>query len=530
MLRFQFYLKQAEAMYLLDADLNRVTIEVLGDLLDDQRDRTVQVLLNWWKPEERTVNLHEGAKSDALIAALFSSVERGERCFVCSNSKTFINQIETKLIERVEPRKVLKVTSDNSQNPEIQAIMRDIKTRALDYAVILSSPAIGTGIDITFEDDAPLIDAVYGFFEPRINTHFDIDQQLSRVRNPGQVHVWISSEEYRFETDVLAIRAELLASGQKQRELLSISPDGKPVYDDLYDKIYGTVTASERASKNRLRKNFIDLRRSNGWNVEVIETNGEARKVGKAIRKEGKEALLNKRLQSILAAPQISEQQFGNLRSRESADKLNDNDRPAMRRYEIESFYCEDATLELLVLDDDGRLRESIRTFGLLVSDDETLKSEDRWDREILLPDQKQLLQKKHLLLELFKSAGILRDKAFDPAIEIDSAQLEAFARTAQKNKAEIERHFKIPVRGDVYKKPITQLQSILKLVGLRLPKSRTEQSGGKKRYFYRLAADELATVSTWASRRSDPHRRQAWRKQRDALINAGDPGSRVVD
>jgi hypothetical protein len=44
-----------------------------------------------------------------------------------------------------------------------------------------------TGIDITFPDGACFVDRVFGFFFSFINTHTDIDQQLSRVRNPGAV-------------------------------------------------------------------------------------------------------------------------------------------------------------------------------------------------------------------------------------------------------------------------------------------------------------------------------------------------------
>ena len=48
-------------------------------------------------------------------------------------------------------------------------------------SVLVSHLAWGTGVDITFDNNAQLIDVVYGFFQARVNTHFDIDQQLSRV-------------------------------------------------------------------------------------------------------------------------------------------------------------------------------------------------------------------------------------------------------------------------------------------------------------------------------------------------------------
>ena len=44
--------------------------------------------------------------------------------------------------------------------------------------MLLGSPSIGTGIDITFPDGECRVDRVFGFFSPFVNTHTDIDQQL----------------------------------------------------------------------------------------------------------------------------------------------------------------------------------------------------------------------------------------------------------------------------------------------------------------------------------------------------------------
>ncbi|MBB1601768.1 plasmid replication protein, CyRepA1 family [Variovorax sp. UMC13] len=517
LMRFQYYLKQAGALYLLDADLNHVTVKVLDALLDDDRDRNFQVLLNWWQPNIRTIHLYDGTKPDPLIGELIASLTRGERCFVCSNSKKFVDSLEGEVERRFDGKvRPLKITSENSQKPEIQAIVRHIRTRALDYQVIFTSPALGTGIDITFEDDASLIDAVYGFFQARINTHFDIDQQLSRVRNPKRVNVWISPQEFEFETDDEAIKAELLASGAEHRQLLRIKSGGRLVYDDLYDTFYAAVTASERASKNRLRKNFIELRKSNGWSVETVGVDKETSRLGKEVGKAGKEALRRNEFERILAAPQITSERYVALKSLERQEKLKDADKPAMRRYEIEAFYRCDATLDLLEADDEGRLRDSVRRLEMLMDSDDALRKKDRWDAHSLTSDQEQGLQKKQLLVEIFTTAGIMRDGAFDPEVEIESSQLRAFSDTVLKQKAQVERYFSVSVRADVGKKPVRQLQDLLGWMGLILPKIRIEQTAKTKRYFYALDADRLRTVSDWAAVHSDPHRAEMWRALRD--------------
>ena len=527
LLRFQYYLQQAGTMYLLDADLNSVTIEVLEILLDDGIDRTFQVLLNWWQPENRVVHLYQGTKPDALMGELIGSLSRGERCFVCSNSKEFVDKLAGEVEIRFgSDKKTLKITSDNSSKPEIQAIVKDIRHRALDYDVIFTSPALGTGIDITFEGDAALIDTVYGFFQARINTHFDIDQQLSRVRNPKRINVWVSPQEFHFETDSEAIKSELLASGAEHRKLLRIERNGKLVYDEMYDTIYSVVTASQRASKNRLRHHFIELRRSSGWAVEEVAVDKETTRLGKEIGKAGKEALRQVRFEQILTAPAITSERFEALKKEQRTETLKDSDRAAMRRYEIESFYRTDATPELLATDDEGRLRQSIRTFEILMADNEALRQKDMWETDSLTPDQGQLLLKKQLLRAIFEAAGVMREGAFDVDIAVETAQLDRFTHAVVERKIEIERHFGVQLRADVTNKPVRQLKDLLALVGLSFGPPRTEQRDKAKRYFYRLDTPPLRTVSDWTDVRRDPHRLESWAASRDDSISSEGSGS----
>lgn len=61
-------------------------------------------------------------------------------------------------------------------------------------------------------NDAQEIDTVFGFFVSRVNTHFDMDQQLARVRHPMALKVWVTPERFHFETDPSSIEAEVILS------------------------------------------------------------------------------------------------------------------------------------------------------------------------------------------------------------------------------------------------------------------------------------------------------------------------------
>jgi hypothetical protein len=110
---------------------------------------------------------------------------------------------------------------------------------------VFVSPSIGTGIDITFKGNRQSIDNVYGFFENQINTHFDIDQQLSRVRNPKNTKLWISPREFRFENNTEVIKKEIIETDKTIRKIIGITKEGKREYDDS-----SNVSALKSASMN----------------------------------------------------------------------------------------------------------------------------------------------------------------------------------------------------------------------------------------------------------------------------------------
>ena len=134
----------------------------------------------------RAVRMHGDRKF--LEREVIAAIKRGERCFITSNSKDFIDTIHRMILTECGEGIVMRViTSDNSRDDATVRFLKNITTEILKVQVTSGTPSIGTGMDITFPDGACLVDRVFGFFFSFINTHTDIDQQLSRVRNPGAV-------------------------------------------------------------------------------------------------------------------------------------------------------------------------------------------------------------------------------------------------------------------------------------------------------------------------------------------------------
>ena len=149
---------------------------------------------------------------------------------------------------------------------------RNPSREALKYDLILTSPSLGTGVDISFDDQQQLIDVVYGFFESRVTTHFDCDQQLARVRQPGAVKVWLSPRTFRFDTAPDVVKKDILQANAYKNFLADFDEWGAPVYheDDPFLDLASLVVSQQRASKNNLKHHFVELKRRQGYSVSFV--------------------------------------------------------------------------------------------------------------------------------------------------------------------------------------------------------------------------------------------------------------------
>ena len=511
----KFYLNKAKSVYLLDADLNRTTVQIVDAMLTGEVQW--QAIVNQWMPHNRTVLLYKSEQH--LVGELVESLEQGKRCFVCANSKKKVEELVKEMSSRFgDSKRFASITGDNSDTAEAQKIIRNIKTSILEYDALFVSPAIGTGIDITFDNDEQHIDSVFGIFNARTNTHFDIDQQLARVRNPKRVCVWISGEQFNFETDANVIKAELQSSADT---FVGIDEDtGKRQYrsDPLYEAIFSSVTAMQRASKNKILKNFRELKESNGWTIEDVEKNEDLALAGKGVLDRGKVLLKQEMIDGILAAEPIGPGRYKNLRNRRASNQsVAVADAFKMRRYELESFYRKEVTPELLELDNERKFRDCVTEFESIYLPEEKLRNSAARDERdgLLIGDRANLAQRRMLYLKLFGAAGILTaDNRFDMNREIEGSSLTEFVAECRARKAEIERSFDIPIRANLSANAVQQLGALLKKVGLSLSKVKTSTVNGKKMYKYALNPTDLAKVHAMYEWRADDLRWTAWKEK----------------
>ena len=519
------YLRVAETVVLLDADLGMVTMDALFSMgLKDDTD--VSFVLNESKQAKGTTHMY--ATRGQLVGRLRQAVADGGKCYVATNSKNKAIELQKALAEEFPERRIFAIHSDNSSDLWTHEFLRDAAyefEHSID--VLIASPSIGTGVDITFKDKdgkpRVVVGHVFGLFHGNITTHQDMDQQLARVRHPGQVHVWVEPTEQHFETDIGVIRNELARTVGHTRSICGYTDDGNAILhrsDGLTD-IWARVKSSTRGSNNRLAALFVALRMASGWQVETVPGDKGQGHAGDAALKQGRTARLEDRAQQILAASPLTGLEAEHLTDRDKAGlPLTAAQRAALERHRMERFYAESVSPELIELDKDGRTRQCIRNLEILLSNKREARAQDRkqlvdevWDGDLVARQFKAGLLRKVLgAAGLFDGA---RCDINDNAV-VEQGTLEPFIAALRVSAKQFESAYELKPRADADDRRVQQLNAVLALIGLKVVEIGVSDAGGKKVRRYGFETEVLDRLRDVVAQR-----RQAAAERREAKAKA---------
>jgi hypothetical protein len=502
-------ISQAKFVFCLDADIDQITMTGIisclsysktvdtsrSGLISEFHVKDVYCHLNLYKQPERVIEVFTG--KNQLHDDLLTSLTSGRRCFVTSNSKKLVEGLYQSFTGAFPEKKFKLVTSESGSDPEIRSFIKNIREEILQHDAIFSSPTIGTGIDITFPDNAKLIDVVYGFFEANVNTHFDIDQQLARVRHPKAVRVWINPSKYRYKTDKWTICRELLMGDDPKGVHYFLDQEGfhasqgKHPYMDLVAEVIST----RRKSMNRLKTNFINYKRNSGWKVIEIEQDEKKSQRGSVINKASRKARQTSKIDRLMSAPVLTSELVTEIRkAKEQNSDITVLQSASYERHWIENFYDQPISEKLIEFDDDGKTREKIRLLALVI--DPTIKFTNYKQikegplgyimdskKVIKLDDFKRLV----FLRELFASAGIYDFTTFNFKLDAiyDKNSMSDFVSLLVTHRERYTQLFGKEVNQHISERATNQFNSILKLVGLfhTLAKRNRGKGSGPSKY-----------------------------------------------
>lgn len=504
------HVRVAKYVIALDADLGWTTFRFLNSCIRSPKlSGQAHVYLNDFVAPKKPIRLYES--KNHLVADIHQAVSRGERCFITSNSKAMVNRLFETLSPLVADGKIVQITSDNSQAPTVQSLLFNIRQRARDYQVILTSPSVSTGIDISFESQEEVFDHVFGIFEPLISTHFECDQQLSRVRDPKSISVYVTPSVYGFETNLDVVKADLLVGRLLEMLIDGYTAEGTMAFrtDHPILDLACSVVSAERASKNNLKRNFRDHKERQGHSIEVVTADPSLGGFGKDKLNEGQQKVDERYLSAITGARQLSRNEMAILEEQiDSGTAVPEADRDAFTRTLVELFYREQISRDLLLTDNRGRFMAVVRMFEDMTNPD-LVALESRIVRDKEYPDPLiRLSQSRHfrliLLQRALQSTGLWSSRGFDWSRELDTRDLGHFIEFVQRSYAEFETQFGIEIRVDLTTKPVSQLNSLLRFVGLGLTKLKGRIASGDKRINrYAWDMEKVGMMKRLANRRS---------------------------
>ena len=456
------------------------------------------------KSDEHT--LHMYSSRDHLLERVFATVKGGGKQYVACNSKDDAKAIaEAVRREYGSERRVQLITSENSGTENVQRFIKSISSAVADCDVLIVSPALGTGVDISIKVEAHMFTHVFGLFGAGITTHFDMDQQLARVRNTKEQHVWVSPALRFFEYEVDAIRGSLLANGALPELLKGYTSEGAPDYDTdskLLD-VFAQVMSMRYASLNNVREHFLNLKRSEGW--KVVDVGAPEMSLKPTAKKilDARASVKDRELDAVVNAKPITAKEYKEIRDRVNASL---DEQMQLRRYRITEFYgVKDVTHELVSLDDNGRYPECVRLFSWFTG----VKTHRLWlaltESDRLTVERNGYKRKCDLLKKLLHAAGVVDEAgAVIPMGRFETGSLASFINIVKAEAANIGLILGISMREDFEWKPMLQLSAFLKLLGLKLGERQTRYIDGKKIYSYGLDSDSLARIQAY----SDHYRR----------------------
>ena len=535
--QFKEVIRKAGCVIALDADLGWSTINTLMAIRSEplwKRYRSptrwklryvnpkynyVRVIVNSWKPADREITAHPTANQ--VLDLLKTTVLEGHRCFVVSNSKTRIKAVAESiaLLEKAAKRKfrVITITAENSKTPAVQKFITQVKTEILKYDVILTSPSLGTGVDITFENGRQEVHSVFGIFENLINTHTEIDQQLGRVRNPKQVHVYVSGQTFNFETELLVNGQDYLEDNFNANTYTRKPPPSEvplipevpaiPAKDPISPHEHPMMTmvahilSSQRASKNQLRKNFYTYKEKTGWKVTQVDYDETKSKSGTKFFKLGKKLNTKKEIEAVVNAKRFTYKQIKSITERMESNfaTITQEERYGCWRDRIARFYASEVDAKLVKLDDKGRFREKLRNFEAVSSTEyirEAIKNANQYMETRGRRMERELIPshglKQILLYEILSHTVYFKRGRFDPGVTFKSEDCSKFVQFVKQQKKMIETHLGVAVPSDIDKKPIQMIFKIIKMVGLTHWRYKPRVINGKKTYTYRVCPNRL--------------------------------------
>lgn len=290
----------AHAKYVvcMDADLSKEFIDMMRD--DEygivSKNTELHVVVNEYKPaaaQARQATFYQDPDGRADHVAFNETLtnwglEKG--LFYASNSRKDVIKKASLLITKLggdgeleqehfitecEGRRVITVTSNNSQTEEVQRFIRNINDNLRSDDIFMASPSMGTGHSIDAVAGSPIFERTFCYFTKMAgNLPSDCAQHMSRVRECSEFHIVYMDNSRRYPTAPLEIvQKDIYGNRNTIDNKLNVkflseydfATERLRINDHGWADWYGQLKSFENNQLNEFSKTFIDGLKREGY-------------------------------------------------------------------------------------------------------------------------------------------------------------------------------------------------------------------------------------------------------------------------
>ncbi|WP_238360556.1 plasmid replication protein, CyRepA1 family [Iningainema tapete] len=378
----EYIVYNAPLVVIADAHMDDVTVNFFRAMRPPGEEPFI--IKNEWKNGDRPIYWYEGDDSSASVAQISSALMAGLKIMVVSDSKRFVKKLEQSLTVQVrvddkdtdsgEQRlRVWSIHSDNSGSEENVAFIKDITNAVKGLDALLTSPSLGTGVDIPEYH----FDAVFGVFHGISQTATECAQQLYRYRPKVPIHVWVAPRPpfgYQ-DTNASKIKERLLQTNEMTAFLLRIDRETgrRGAEKDWALDAYVHIMATRHQSINNLRTDLRDLLTEMG--NQIIPMGDLSDKLAQERLKNAAIALDTAYYAAVALANNITASEY---RLRQSKDYHSPEEVYECEKFRIQDAYGMEVTESLVEKDNGGRLIRAIVNLEAILSEPDGVIKDSR--------------------------------------------------------------------------------------------------------------------------------------------------------
>ncbi|MGL1921326.1 MAG: hypothetical protein OCD03_09880 [Hyphomicrobiales bacterium] len=483
-------ISRAKFVIVLDADLSPLTINFIERCKNEAAQSTL--VTNSYVSNDKSVNIYQS--KNHIIEDIHLASKEGKKLFITSNSRSEIDNLYAYLNKEC-PRRCIKITGENSKVKSIKEFVSDFSKNALDYQIILTTPTIAAGIDISYPNHNQVFDHVFGIFVCGVTTHFDGDQQLSRVRHPKNVSVFISPQIESKTLDSKKIREDLKYN-ELLDNLITGYDGGNPILKecDILD-LATDIVSIRHASMNKLKSNFINYKESQGFKIVSIRKDALAAEQGALKYKDGKSIYEKDYADKHMDAASLNFDKFEIAASiLERGGTIEDDMLISYNRTKIERIYNVPLSYDIIKLDNEGKFRPKILSYQIFTNVD----YDSTPDLEALKTQKDTSKRHKQSIFIgwALSFTGLIRNGELQEELVLTSNELGDFVKFMKDGEATFKRLFGKDLRKDIDDKPVSELKRLFGYIGLRFQNSGKKKVDGKTIYCYQLDLERLMIIN----------------------------------